>query len=173
MADVSENTKEAMDGDEWEPLFDVPDNLRRDGSNYVEWIWSLLDDGIDIPLSGSFAELRTAQDLPLLDADIAAYLDDQLKIARRGASVNGHDLADVITCCNAPNTDSGGLADQLIQLFFHNKTAAVARARSLGEICDAAEDFNKAAIYLKFDLATDDTLPRVVRDALNGPVEVP
>ena len=35
-----------------------------------------------------------------------------------------------------------------------------------------AGGFNKDAIYLKFNLAADETLPRVVRDALNGPVEV-
>lgn len=160
-----------MDDDEREPFFDVPDNLRRDGSNYVEWIWSLLDDGIDIPLSGSFADLRTAQGKPLLEAGTAAHLDDQLKIARRGASLNGHDFADVITCCKAPDINSGGLADQLMQLFFRNTVAAVARARSLGEICDLAEDFNKASIYLKFDLATDERLPGAVREALNGPIE--
>jgi len=49
----------------------------------------------------------------------------------------------------------------------------VARAKSLGEICDVAEDFCKAAIHLKFNLAADKNLPKAVRDALNGPVEVP
>jgi hypothetical protein len=54
---------------------------------------------------------------------------------------------------------------RLIQLFFRDTDAAVERARSLGEVCDAAEDFNKAAIHLKFDLARE----KVVRRALNGP----
>lgn len=47
----SENPRALTNGDEeWEPLFNVPDVLRRDGSNYVQWIWSLLDDGINARL---------------------------------------------------------------------------------------------------------------------------
>jgi len=79
-------------------------------------------------------------------------------VAKKAAIDEGYDFADVIVCCKAPDMDSGKLADQLIQLFFRDKATAVARAKSLGEICDLAEDFNKAAIYLKFDLARDETL---------------
>jgi hypothetical protein len=49
----------------------------------------------------------------------------------------------------------------------------MARAKSIGEICDVLEEFNKAAMYLKMNLATDETLPKPIRDALDGPVEIP
>jgi hypothetical protein len=49
----------------------------------------------------------------------------------------------------------------------------VAPAKSIGEICNVAEDFCKAAIHLKFALATDEALPKALRDALNGPVAIP
>jgi hypothetical protein len=32
----------------WAPSSDVPNNLGADGQNYVEWMWSLLDNGIDV-----------------------------------------------------------------------------------------------------------------------------
>jgi hypothetical protein len=156
----------------WEPFADVPDNLMPGGRNYIEWTCALIDDGIEPNDQASFSTLKTNQGEPLLADFAAEYLDEQMLIAQKAAVENGHDFADVIVCCKAPDIDSGKLADQLIQLFFRDKAAAAARAKSLGEICDVAEDFNKDAIYLKFNLAADETLPRVVRDALNGPVEV-
>jgi hypothetical protein len=157
----------------WELISDVPENLEPDGRNYIEWAWSLLDDGIEFSSEGSFSTLKTRDGPPLLAGFAAEYLDEQMLIAKKAAMEKGHDFADVILCCKAPNVDSCGIADDLIQLFFRDKAAAVTRAKSLGEICDVAEDFCKAAIYLKFDLAADKTLPKAVRDALNGPVEVP
>jgi hypothetical protein len=158
--------------DDWEPLSDFPNNLRSDGSNYVEWICSLIDDGIEPNEKASFSALKTDQAEPLLAGFAAEFLDERMLIARKAAADNGHDFADVIACCKAPDIDSGKLADQLIQLFFRNKAAALARAKSLGEICDVAEDFNNAAIFLKLNLATDERVPKVLRDALNGPIEV-
>jgi hypothetical protein len=167
LADLTENPRELTNGDEREPLFDVPDNLRRDGSNYVEWIWSLLDEGIDIPLSGSFAGLRTAQGEPLLDTGIAAYLDGQLKIAWRAASGNSHGIEDVVICCGARGLDGGPLADELSRLFFTDCELALSRAKAIGEICDVAEAFCKEAVYLKRALATDFAMPRKLRLAID------
>jgi len=152
---------------EWEPIFDVPDNLRRDGSNYVEWIWSLLDDGIEIPLAGSFADLRTDAGAPLLDIDVAAYLDEQMKIARLAAASVNHDLQDVVTCCRAEDIDAGALVDELTNRFFVDPEGAKARAKALGEICETAEEFCKDAIYLKATLANDPKIPRPLRRAMN------
>jgi hypothetical protein len=57
----------------------------------VEWVWSLLDDGIE--------SFRTAE-----------YLDEQLIIATRVASLRGHAMADVILCCKADGIDSTRLS---------------------------------------------------------------
>ncbi|WP_426421800.1 hypothetical protein [Bradyrhizobium genosp. A] len=138
--------------------------------NYIEWACALTDDGIELNDQASFSALRTNQGEPLLADFAAEYLDEQMLIARKAAVENGHDFADVILC-KAPDIDSGKLADMLIQLFFRDKAAAVASAKCLGEICDVAEDSSKSAIYLKFDLAADETLPGVVRDALNRPIQ--
>jgi hypothetical protein len=154
----------------WEPISEIPDNLEPDGRNYIEWTWSLLDDGIEPNDQASFSTLKTSDGQPLLADFAAEYLDEQMLVAKAAAIGKGHAFADVILCCRAPDIDSGEVADQLIHLFFRDTPAAVARAKSLGEICDVAEDFIKAAIYLKFNLARDETLPKVVRDALNGPV---
>jgi hypothetical protein len=156
-----------------EPIMDVPYNLEPDGGNYVEWTWSLLDDGIDISGQASFSTLRTPDGQPLLEADTAEYLDEQMGIAKKAAVAKGHDIADVILCCKAPNIDSGAVADELIEQFFRDTASAMARAKALGEICDVAEDFNISAIHLKMNLATDEKLPKPLRDALNGPVEMP
>ncbi|WP_165935792.1 MULTISPECIES: hypothetical protein [unclassified Bradyrhizobium] len=164
--DMSEDHQNKEDGDEWEPIFDIPDNLRRDGSNYVEWVWSLLDDGIDIPRSGSFADLRTATGAPLLDPDMAAHLDEQMKVAMGAAAANNHGIEDIITCCSARDFDAGPLADELSRLFFMNSEEALSRAKSIGEICDIAEDFCREAIYLKASLASDSVLPMPVRRAI-------
>lgn len=152
---------------EWEPMFDVPDNLHRDGSNYVKWIWSLLDDGIEIPMSGSFIDLRTQQGKPLLDPDMAAHLDDQMKVARRAAAANNHGLEDVVTCRRAGDIDAGPLVDELSRLFFTDSAAALSRAGAIGEICDVAEEFCREAIHLKRTLATDRALPRTLRQAID------
>ena len=162
----------APEGD-WEPFSDIPLNLEPDGRNYIEWVWSLLDDGIEVSNEGSFSALKTDHGQPLLAGFAAEYLDEQMLIAKRAAIEKGHDFADVVLCCKAPDVDSVKIAGDLIQLFFRDTAAAVARAKSLGEICDVAEDFCKAAIHLKFDLAADKNLPKAVRDALNGPVEDP
>jgi len=130
---------------DWEPLTDFPNNLKSDGSNYIEWTCSLIDDGIEPNEKASFSELMTDQAEPLLAGFAAEFLDERMLIARKAAVDKGHNFADVIACCKAPDVDSGELANQLIQLFFRDKAAAVARAKSLGEICDAAEDFNEAA----------------------------
>jgi len=159
------NDQEKENGDEWEPIFDVPDNLRRDGSNYVEGIWSPLDDGIEIPRSGSFCDLRTAAGAPLLDPDIAAHLDEQMKIAMGAAAANKHSLEDMVTCCSARDLDGGTLADELSRLFFLNSEEALLRARAIGELCDIAEDFCREAIYLRASLASDSALPMPLRRA--------
>lgn len=152
----------------WEPLTDVPDNLRRDGSNYIEWIWSLLDDGIPIPKNDCFGDLRTAQDQPLLDPDVASLLDNQLKVALRAAIANGHGLDDIVTCCGARDLDGGPLADELARLFFVNSAAALSKAKAIGEICDVAEEFCAEAFHLKRRLATDDALPKSLRRAIDA-----
>jgi len=156
---------------DWEPFSDIPLNLEPDGRNYVEWTWSLLDDGIEPSDQTSFSSLRTHDGKPLLAAFAAEYLDEQMLIAKKAANDNGHEFSDVILCCRAPDVDSGAIADELLQLFFRNTDAAVTRARSLGEICDVAEDFNVEAMHLKVNLATDKRLPKALRDALNGPHE--
>jgi hypothetical protein len=161
------NDHEKANGDEWEPIFDVPDNLLRDGSNYVEWIWSLLDDGIEIPRSGSFGDLRAATGAPLLDPDIAVHLDEQMKIAMGAAAANNHGLEDIITCCSARDLDDGPLADELSRLFFLNSEEALSRARAIGELCDIAEDFCREAIYLKAPLTSDSALPMPLRRAID------
>ncbi len=158
---------------DWEPISDVPQNLEADGRNYVEWVWSLLDDGIELCDRASFSTLKTSGGEPLLDSFAAKHLDEQMLIARSAAAKDGHSFADVIMCCKAPNVDYGAITNDLFRLFFQEPAAAVARAKSIGEICDVAEDFCKAAIYLKFDLSKDENLPKAVRKALNGPVEGP
>ncbi|MCK1480548.1 hypothetical protein IVB27_38905 [Bradyrhizobium sp. 197] len=152
---------------------DVPENLEPDGRNYVEWTWSLLDDGIDVCDQASFSTLRTADGQPLLEAEVAEHLDGQMLIAKKAAVQKGHEFADVILCCKAPNVDSDVTADELAKQFFLDTTFAMARARALGEICDVAEDFNISAMHLKMNLATDELLPKPLREALNGPVDVP
>ncbi len=165
---MTEDQENPSNVDAREPLFDVPDNLRRDGSNYVEWIWSLLDDGIDIPLSGSFVDLRTETGERLPDPDMVAYLDDQMKVARRAADARGHSLQDVITCCRARGLDAGPLADEFCRLFFTDCEAALSRARAIGEICEVAENFCKEALNLKASLATDSALPRQLRRVIDA-----
>jgi hypothetical protein len=157
---------------EWEPISNVPMVLEADGRNYIEWTWSLLDDGIELSDQASFSTLKTDAGEPLLAAFAAEYLDEQMLVAKKAASEKGHGFADVILCCKALGTDSGEIADHLLQLFFRDTAAAVARAKSLGEICDAAEDFNVEAMHLKMNLATDERLPKALRDALNGPVSM-
>jgi hypothetical protein len=157
---------------DWEPISDVPMVLEADGRNYIEWTWSLLDDGIELSDQASFSTLKTAAGKPLLAAFAAEYLDEQMLVAKKTANQEGHGFADVILCCKAPETDSGKIADDLLRLFFCDAAAAVARAKSLGEICDVAEDFNVEAIYLKMNLATDERLPKALRDALKGPVSM-
>jgi hypothetical protein len=152
---------------------DVPQNLEPDGRNYVEWTWSLLDEGIDVSDEGSFSLLTTPDGQPLLEDDAAGYLDEQMLIAKKAAVAHGHNFADVILCCKAPNIDSGAVADELIEQFFRDTACAMARAKALGEICDVAEDFNISAMHLKMNLATDEKLPKPLRDALNGPFEIP
>ncbi len=165
---MSGNHEPRASSGRWEPLFDVPDNLRRDGSNYVEWIWSLIDDGIPIPLSESFVCLRTAQNEPLLDPHIASHLDDQLKVALQAATANGHRLDDVVSCCMARDFDGGALGDELARLFFVQTSAALSRARSIGQICDAAEEFCVEAAHLKRRWATDPALPQALRRAIDA-----
>lgn len=142
-----------------EPIMDIPYNLEPDGRNHVEWTWFLLDDGFDISGQASFSILRTSDGQPLLEADTAEYLDAQMAIARKAAVAKGHDIADVILCCRAPNIDAGAVADELTKQFFLDTTLALARAKTLGEICDIAEDFNISAMHLKMNLATDELLP--------------
>lgn len=100
---------------------DVPENLEPDGRNYVEWTWSLLDDGIDVCDQASFSTLRTPDGQPLLEADVAEHLDGQMLIAKKAAVQKGHDFADVILCCKAPNVDSGAIADELAKQFFSTR----------------------------------------------------
>jgi hypothetical protein len=157
---------------DWEPISDVPMVLENDGRNYIEWTWSLLDDGIEISDLASFSTLKTDAGEPLLAAFAAEYLDEQMLIAKNAAVEKGHDFADVILCCKAPNIDSGAVADELIEQFFGNTASAMARAKALGEICDIAEDFNISAMHLKMNLATDEMLPKPLRIALNGPQEL-
>lgn len=121
-------------GQEWELIVDISDNLRSDGSNYVEWIWSLLDNGIDVPLSGPFADLRKEAGQPLLDSDIAAHLDEQMKIAWRASAAVNHGLQDVVTCCRARDLDAGPLADELSHLFFTDSELALSRAKAIGDL---------------------------------------
>jgi hypothetical protein len=139
----------------WEPIMDVPQNLKPDGQNYVEWTWSLLDDGIDVSDQASFSALRTPDGQPLLDDDAAEYLDGQMMIAKKAVVEKGHDFGDVILCCKAPNIDSGAVADELAKQFFLDTAFAMTRAKALGEIYDIAEDFNISAMHLKMNLATD------------------
>jgi hypothetical protein len=165
---MSEAPDPKQQGEPWEPIIDIPDNLRPDGSNYVEWVWALLDDEIDIPLTGSsFAELRTPSREPLLDDWAAAHLDKQLAIARLAADERGHALADVLLCCRPQGFDAGELADELCRLFFTDSASALARGRALGEICGIAEEYRPEAFHLKMALATDPELPRAVRRAVD------
>jgi hypothetical protein len=157
----------------WEPINDVPYNLDEDGRNYIEWTCSLIDDGIELNDQVSFSTLKTNSGQPLLTDTAAKFLDEQMIIARKAAIGKGHDFADVILCCKAPDVNSGRIADELIQLFFRDTAAVLARAKSLGEICDEAEEFNKDAIFLKFNVASDEGIPKAVRVAFNGPVDVP
>src|ERR1700731_4323314 len=119
----------------WEPIMDVPQNLKPDGQNYVEWTWSLLYDGIEVSDQASFSTLRTPDGQPLLGSDVAEHLDGQMLIAKKAVVQKGHDFADVILCCKAPNVDSGSIADELAQQFFLDTTSTMARAKALGEIC--------------------------------------
>jgi len=82
---------------DWQPISDVPDNLAPDGRNYVEWAWSLLDDGIELSSEGSFSTLKTCDGEPLLAGFAAEYLDEQMLIAKKAAIEKGHDFAHV-TC---------------------------------------------------------------------------
>ena len=68
---------------------DIPDNLAPDGRNYVEWVWALLDDGIDMDIGRPFAELKTEDGHQLLTKDAATYLDGQLVVAMAGRSKQG------------------------------------------------------------------------------------
>jgi hypothetical protein len=124
------------------PIDDVPLNLESDGSNYIEWTWSLLDEGIEPSDQSPFSALRAPDGQPLLTDHAATYLDEQMLVASKAALDNGHRMADVILCCKSPNIDSGAIADELIKQFFRDRTVAVARATALGQICDIAEDFN-------------------------------
>jgi len=146
--------------------------LEPDGRNYIEWTWSLLDDGIELSDQMSFSTLQTDDGKPLLAAFAAEYLDEQMLIAKKAANEKGHSFSDVILCCKAPNIDSGAVADELAKQFFQDTIFAMARAKALGEICDIAEDFNISAMHLKMNLATDEMLPKPLRDALNGPHEL-
>jgi hypothetical protein len=157
--------------EEWDPIDDVPQNLRNNGSNYVEWVWSLLDVGIEPGGDESLSALTTDSGRPLLTREAAEYLDNRMVVARAAAANDGHRFDDVILCCRAPEVDGNAIAADLLGMYRANRTAAVARARSLGKICDVAEEFCPAAIYLKFDLSKDVTLPSAIRDALNGPIE--
>jgi hypothetical protein len=160
-----------QEGAQWEPIIDIPDNLRPDGSNYVEWVWALLDDEIDIPLTGSFAKLLTPSENPLLDDWAAAHLDKQLATARLAADERGHALADVVVCCRPEAFDAGELADDLYRLFFSDSASALARARAIGEICDVAEEYRPEAFRLKMALATDSKLPLALRRAVDSSCE--
>jgi hypothetical protein len=162
---------DASAGD-WTPISDIPLNLEPDGRNYIEWTWSLLDDGIELSDQMSFSTLQTDDGKPLLADFTAEYLDEQMLFAKKAANQEGHGFADVILCCKASETDSGKIADDLLRLFFRDAAAAVARAKSLGEICDVAEDFNVEVMHLRMNLATDELLPRALRDALKGPVSM-
>lgn len=99
---------------------------------------------------------------------MAAYLDGQMKVARRAADAKGHGLQDVITCCRGRGLDAGPLADELCRLFFTDCEAALSRARTIGEICEVAEDFCKEALHLKASLPTDSALPMQVRRAIDA-----
>ena len=157
--------------DEWDPIDDVPQNLRDSGSNYVEWVCSLLGDGIQPSRNESLSTLKTSAGRPLLTEEAAEFLDGLMVVARAAAARDGHGFDDVILCCKAPDVDGNAIAAELLEVYRADKAAGVARARSLGLICDVAEEFCQAATYLKFDLSKDETLPRAIRDALNGPVE--
>ncbi|MHC2288690.1 hypothetical protein [Bradyrhizobium barranii] len=146
----------------------MPDNLRRDGRNYIEWIWSLLDDGIPIPVSESFTELRTDAGEPLLDPEIASHLDEGFRAAQGAASANGHRIDDVVTCCSARELDGGPLCNELARLFFVDAAAALSRAQAIGEICDVVEEFCAEAAHLKRRLATDGALPMPLRRAIDA-----
>jgi hypothetical protein len=156
-----------------EPISDVPMILEADGRNYIEWTWSLLDDGIEVSNQASFSTLRTRVGQPLLEDYAAEYLNGQMLTATKAAVEKGHDFADVILCCKAPDINSGAVADELTKQFLLDTTLAVARAKALGEICDIAEEFNTSAMHLKMSLATDEMLPKPLRDALNRPVDIP
>jgi len=90
----------------WEPISEIPDNLEPDGRNYIEWTWSLLDDGNDVCDQASFSTLKTSNGEPLLAEHAARHLDEQMLIAMKAATENGHLFADVILCCKAPDIDS-------------------------------------------------------------------
>ncbi|GAA0005940.1 hypothetical protein BRDID11002_59440 [Bradyrhizobium diazoefficiens] len=62
----------------------------------------------------------------------------------------------------------GPLADELARLFFVNSAAALSRAKAIGEICDAAEEFCAEAFHLKRRLATDNALPKSLRRAIDA-----
>ncbi|MEZ0099512.1 hypothetical protein ABIF25_003094 [Bradyrhizobium elkanii] len=96
----------------------------------------------------------------MLDPEIARHLDDQLKVALQAATANGHRLDDVVSCCMARALDGGPLGDELGRLFFVETSGALSRARSIGEICDAAEEFCVEAAHLKRRSAIDRALPQ-------------
>lgn len=146
LAVMSKDQESSSSEGAWEPIFDVPDNLCRDRSNHVEWIWSLHEDGIEIPLSGSFGDLCTEAGEPLLDIVVAAHLDDQLKVTRLAALANNHDLQDAVTCCKAGDLDPDPLARRAQIL---DTGRALSRAKAMGEICDVAVGVCREAIYLK------------------------
>jgi hypothetical protein len=94
-----------------EPISDVPQNLEPDGRNCIEWAWSLLDDGIELSDQAAFSTLKTCDGEPLLAGFAAEYLDEQMLVAKKAAIEKGHEFADVILCCKAPDIDSGEIAD--------------------------------------------------------------
>lgn len=152
-----------------DPIEDIPENLKPDGSNYVEWVWALLDDGIEVRPGHSFSSLQARHGDALLESRAAVFLDEQLVIATRAAALHGHDMRDVVMCCHAASIDSTAIADDLNCRYVSDPKAALARARAIAEICEVADEFCPEAIHLKWKLAGDDQLQEEVR-RLFGPV---
>ncbi len=152
-----------------EPLWDIPCNLKPDGTNYVEWVAALLEDGIEVRPGRSFSDLKTDDGGVLIDAAAAAYLDKQLVIATRAAEARGHAICDVVICCKANSIDSTALADELNRQYFVDRAAALTRARAISEICEEAEEFVREAIHLKWMFAGDDQLVPEIRKLFGEP----